>query len=392
MKNFTYFTPTRIFFGKGEYKRIGEIVKGYGFKKVLLHYGGGSIKRSGLFDEVTKSLGDAGIEYIDFGGAKPNPSLELATEGMKLCVKENVDLVLAVGGGSAIDSAKHIAVGAKNGCDTWRFAMKEAEPAGALPVATILTIAASGSEMSASAVITNEELGLKRGYNSDYHRALFSILSPELTCTLPPYQTACGIVDIMMHTLERYLTRKDSFPITDRVAEGLLKTVIEAGRAAINDPNDYEARANLMWAGSLSHNDLTGAGKDYFMISHQFEHEISGMFPEVAHGAGLAVVFPAWSKHVYKKHAARFARLAEVLWDIREGSDEERALAGIHAFEAYFREIGMPTRMRELGVGEEAFAPMAAKCTANGTKTLQAIEEYDDAKIVEVFRLADLPD
>lgn len=392
MKNFTYYAPTRIFFGKGEYKRVGEIVRSYGFRKVLLHYGGGSIKRSGLFDEVTGSLRDAGIAYVDFGGAQPNPTLEHATEGMKICVKENVDLVLAVGGDSAIDSAKHIAVGAKNDCDTWRFAMKEDTPKGALPVATILTIAASGSEMSASAVISNEKLGLKRGYNSDYHRALFSILSPELTFTLPPYQTACGVTDIMMHTLERYLTRPGEAAVTDRVAEGLLRTVIEAGRAALKDPCDYEARANLMWAGSLSHNDLTGLGRDFFMISHQFEHEISGMFPEVAHGAGLAVVFPAWAKHVYKRHAARFARLAEVLWDIREGSDEEKALAGIRAFEAYFREIGMPTRMRELGIGEEAFRPMAEKCTANGTKILSAIEDYDTDKIVEVFRLADAAD
>ena len=389
MKNFTYYAPTRVFFGRDEYKRVGEIIKSYGFGKIMLHYGGGSIKRSGLYDAVMASLKASGIEVVEFGGAQPNPTLEHATEGMKLCVKEGCELVLAVGGGSAIDSAKHIAVGAKNDCDTWRFATKAAEPKAALPVATILTLAASGSEMSASAVITNTALGLKRGYNSDFHRPLFSILSPELTFTMPPYQTACGVVDIMMHTLERYLTRPGDAMITDRVAEGLLSTVIDAGRRVMKDPEDYDARADLMWAGSLSHNDLTGSGRDFMMISHQFEHEMSGMFPRVAHGAGLAVVFPAWAKYVYKKNAKRFARLAEVLWGITEGSEEEKAYKGILAFESFFRELGMPVRMKELEIPAEAFAPMAAKCTANGTKKLSAIIDYTDKEIIEIFRLAD---
>lgn len=389
MKSFTYYTPTKVFFGREEYKRIGEIVEGYGFKKAMLHYGGGSIKKSGLFDIVASSLKEHGIEVVEFGGAQPNPTLEHATEGMKLCVKEGVDLVLAVGGGSAIDSAKTIAVGAKNDCDTWRFAMKEAEPKAALPVATILTLAATGSEMSASAVITNSELGLKRGYNSDFHRPLFSILCPELTFTLPPYQTACGIVDIMMHTLERYLTRPGDVMITDRMAEGVLTTVVDAGRRAMKNPEDYDARADLMWAGSLSHNDLTGSGRDFMMISHQFEHEMSGMFPYVAHGAGLAVVFPAWAKYVYKKNTRRFARLAELLWGITEGSDEEKAYKGILAFENFFRELGMPVRMKELNIPASAFAPMAAKCTANGTKKLNAIIDYTDKEIIEIFELAD---
>lgn len=389
MNSFTYYTPTKVFFGRGEYHRIGEITESYGFKKVMLHYGGGSIKKSGLFDAVVTSLREHGIEVIEFGGAQPNPTLDHAVEGMKLCVSEGVDLVLAVGGGSAIDSAKTIAVGAKNDCDTWRFAMKEDTPKAALPVATILTLAATGSEMSASAVITNSELGLKRGYNSEFHRPLFSILCPELTFTLPPYQTACGIVDIMMHTLERYLTRPGDVTVTDRVAEGVLSAVIEAGRKVMKNPEDYDARADLMWAGSLSHNDLTGCGRDFMMISHQFEHEMSGMFPDVAHGAGLAVVFPAWAKYVYKKNAARFARLAEVLWGVAEGADEEKAWKGILAFENFFRELGMPVRMKELGITAEAFEPMAAKCTANGTKKLNAIIDYTDKEIVEIFTLAD---
>jgi len=388
MKNFTFYTPTKVFFGRDEYKRVGEIVKGYGFKKVMLHYGGGSIIRSGLYDACVRSLEEAGIAVIPFGGAQPNPTLSHATEGMKLCVKEGVDLVLAVGGGSAIDSAKHIAVGAKNDCDTWRFAMKQAVPSDALPVATILTIAATGSEMSASAVITNEKFGLKRGYNSDFHRPLFSIMSPELTYTLPPYQTACGIVDILMHTLERYITEPGDVSVTDQMAEGVLRTTIEAGRIAMQEPENYEARANLMWAGSLSHNDLTGAGRSFMMISHQLEHEISGMFPKVAHGAGLAVVFPAWAKYVYKNNLPRFARLARHVWGL-EGEDEKIALEGILKFEEFFKSLGMPVTMKELGVPSDAFLPMANKITNNGTKTIHATIDYGNREIVDIFRLAD---
>lgn len=388
MKNFTYYTPTKVFFGKGEYERIGEIVKSYGFQKVMIHYGGGSIIKSGLYDTVTKALDAEGIAWVAFGGAQPNPTLDHATKGMKICVEEGVDLVLAVGGGSAIDSAKHIAVGAKNDCDTWRFAMKQGAPVDALPVATILTLAATGSEMSASAVITNSELGLKRGYNSEFHRPLFSIMSPELTYTLPPYQTACGVVDIMMHTLERYLAKTDNVMITDQVAEAVLRTTIHAGNVLLEEPENYEARANLMWAGSLSHNDLTGVGRDYVMISHQFEHEMSGMFPAVAHGAGLAVVFPAWAKYVYKVAPARFARLAEVLWGITEGSEEEKAYQGILAFEAYFKKLGMPTRMYELDIPEESFIKMAESCIGNATKVLEAIIPYGVKEICDIFALA----
>ncbi len=258
MLNFEFYCPTRVFFGRDQHKRVGEIIKSYGFKKVLLHYGEGSIKKTGLYDEVVKALNDAGIDFVELGGARPNPVLGLVRKGIEICRKENVDLVLAVGGGSAIDSGKAIAVGAANDCDPWLFFMKKREPERALPVGTILTLAATGSETSASAVITNEELKLKRGYNSDFHRPLFSILNPELTYTVSPYQTACGIVDIIMHTAERYLTQKGEAEVTDRIAEAVLKSTINAGRKALKNPRDYKARATLMWAGSISHNGLTG--------------------------------------------------------------------------------------------------------------------------------------
>ena len=262
MLNFEFYAPTRVYFGRGEEKRVGEIVKKYGFHKVLIHYGGGSVIRSGLLDTVKTSLDAAGIAHVELGGVQANPVLSLAKKGIELCLQEDVDLILAVGGGSVIDSSKCIADGVGDPeHDPWKFFLKKAVPEKALPVATILTLAASGSEMSASCVITNEDGGLKRGFNSDTHRPLFSILNPELTFTVNEFQTGCGTVDIMMHTMERYFTKTNDVDLTDRIAEGLLKSVIEAGRVVHRNPQDYEARATLMWAGSLSHNDLTGAGR-----------------------------------------------------------------------------------------------------------------------------------
>lgn len=389
MKNFVYYAPTKVYFGKDEHKRAGEIVKGYGFKKVLIHYGGGSVKRTGLFDIVADSLTAAGIDYVEFGGVQPNPTLSFAKKGIELCRSENVDLVLAVGGGSAIDSGKIIAVGTMNDCDPWLFSSKKAIPDKALPIATILTLSATGSEMSASAVITNDELKLKRGYNSEFHRPLFSILNPELTYTVSPYQTACGIVDIMMHTLERYMTQKGEFELTDRFAESVLKTTIEAGRIAMKEPCNYEARANLMWAGSCSHNDLTGAGRDYFMVSHQIEHELSGMFDNVAHGAGLAVVFPAWAKYSYKYNIPRFCQYAVRVWNIEMNYEhpEITALAGITATENYFRELNMPLTLGELGIGRESIDEMAVKCTNYGARILPGLINYDKKEIIDILEL-----
>lgn len=389
MTNFEFYCPTRVFFGRDQHKRVGEIIKGYGFKKVLLHYGGGSIKKTGLYDEVVKALNEAGIEFVELGGVQPNPVLGLAKKGIEICRKENVDLILAVGGGSAIDSAKVIALGAGNDCDPWLFYTKKREPKSALPVGTILTLSATGSETSSSAVITNEELKLKRGLNSDFNRPLFSIMNPELTFTVSPYQTACGIVDIMMHTLERYLTQKGEAEVTDRIAESVLKSTIHAGRAALKNPTDYEARATLMWAGSLSHNNLTGLGRDYFMVSHQIEHEISGMFPEVAHGAGLAVVFPAWAKYAYKYNIPRFCQYAVRVWNCEMDYEnpESTAIAGIEATSRFFKEIGMPSTLGELNITEDSIEEMAVKCTNYGERTLPGYIEYGKKEIMDILRL-----
>jgi len=388
MKNFEFFAPTHVYFGRDEEKNVGKIIRNYGYTRVFLHFGGGSVKRSGLYDTVVKSFAENGISFCELGGVQPNPTLGFAKKGIQMARDFGAELVLAIGGGSALDSAKIIAVGAKNEGDPWRFSMKQDTPKDALPVATILTLAATGSEMSASAVITNEELGLKRGYNSPFHRPLFAIMNPELTYTLPPYQTACGVVDIMMHTLERYMTQVDKFELTDRIAEALLKTVIAAGTTVMDNPCDYEARANLMWAGSLSHNDLTGCGRNFFMASHQMEHELSGMFPEVAHGAGLAVVFPAWAHYTLKANVARLAQYAVRVWNCEMDYDcpEKTALAGIEKTEAFFKALGMPSRLADFGITADAIPELVRKCTNNFTRTLPGVVELGAKEIEEIYR------
>ena len=390
MLNFTFCTPTKMIFGRDTHKRVGEVIKEYGFRKIMLHYGGGSIKKNGIFEAVTSSLKDAGIDYIDFGDAEPNPKLSLVEQGAALCKEQGIELVLAVGGGSAIDSAKEIAVGAKYDGSTWDFSTKVKTPEAALPVGVILTLAASGSEMSSSAVITNDKLGLKRGYNTPLHRPLFSICNPELTFTVDKFQTGCGIVDICMHTLERYFSKSPETPLTDAIAEAIVKQTVAAGRRAIQNPEDYDARADLMWASSLSHNDLTGCGRETFMACHQIEHELSGKYDFVAHGAGLSVIFPAWAKYVYKHNVLRFVQYANRVWKIPINSEEpeETALAGIAATEAYFDEIGMPVRLSQLNVGDEAFREMAVKCTGNGARTLPGWLTLGEKEIVDIFELA----
>lgn len=393
MLNFEFYAPTRIYFGRGEEKRVGEIVKNYGFHKVLLHYGGGSVIRSGLLDAVKHSLQTEGIKYVELGGVQANPVLSLAEKGIALCLQEEVDLILAVGGGSVIDSAKCIADGVGDPeHKPWKFFLKEAVPKKALPVATILTLAASGSEMSASCVITNEDGGLKRGFNADTHRPLFSILNPELTFTVSPFQTGCGTVDIMMHTMERYFTKTKEVDLTDRLAEGLLKSVIEAGRIVAQNPEDYEARATLMWAGSLSHNDLTGAGREVFMSIHQMEHELSGMDDKVAHGAGLSALFGSWARYVCRYNVERFAQFAVRVWNCEMNFENPlvTALAGIEAMENYYRSINMPTNLPELGfVPDDAcMEEMAEKCTFFGTRTLNDFIPLDKDDIIAIYRAA----
>lgn len=390
MKNFIYHAPTKVFFGKDTEKQVGNIIKDYGYTKVLLVYGGGSIKRYGLYDTITQSLSDNGIKYSELVGVEPNPKLSMVRDGAAICKRDGIELVLAIGGGSSIDMAKVTAAAALYDGDPWDFSSKIKEPKQALPIGVILTHSAAGSEMSASAVITNEETKIKRGYNSEFNRPLFSIMNPELTYTLPPYQTACGIVDIMMHTLERYLTKSGDAEPTDMIAESVLKTVIKAGSIAMSDPTNYDARASIMWASSLSHNDLTGCGKSYFMVSHQIEHELSGMFDNIAHGAGLSVVFPAWAKYAYKYDVPRFARYAVNVWNIDYDYTclENTALAGIKATEDYFKSIGMPVRLGELGVSEDTFEEMAIKCTNFGERTLDGFIQYGKDEIIDILKLA----
>lgn len=391
MENFEFYAPTRMIFGKGTHLQVGKLIREYGFKKVLVHFGGGSVKKSGLLDQIQTSLKAEGIAYVLFGGVQANPVLSMAREGIALCRKENVDFVLAVGGGSVIDSSKCIADGAGNpDMDVWKFHMKEAVPGKALPVGVILTLAAAGSEMSASCVITNEENGLKRGFNSVTHRPLFSICNPELTYTVSRFQTGCGTVDIMMHTLERYFSQGEDTPLTDRIAEGLLKTVIEAGRTADQRPDDYEARAALMWAGSLSHNDLTGAGRTVFMQVHQLEHELSGMDDRIAHGAGLSALWASWARYVYRHNISRFARYAVNVWNLDMDFEhpEKTALAGIRATEKFFCELNMPVTLKELGVSPSSFKEMAEKCSDHGKRTLTGVKELDEADMIRIYEMA----
>lgn len=394
MNNFEYCVPTKVIFGRNTQKRAGEIIREYGFRKVMIHYGGGSVKRSGLLNQVTASLEEAGIETILFGGVQANPTLSKALEGMEICRRENVDFILAVGGGSVIDSAKCIADGTPNPeIDPWKYFMKEAVPPKALPHGNILTLSASGSETSQSCVITNEENGLKRGFNCPTHRPLFAVCNPELTFTVNRFQTGCGTVDILMHTLERYLggTTKDT-ALTDRIAEGLMKAVIEAGTAVDLNPEDYEARATLMWAGSLSHNDLTGLGREVMMTVHQLEHELSGKYPEVAHGAGLSALFCSWARYVCGDDPMRFAQLAVRVWDVEMNFENplKTALDGIQRMEDYFKSLNMPVRLTELeaDVKEEDFDEMAEKCTNFGRRVLPGIRELGKHEMRDIYRMA----
>jgi len=392
MKNFVYLAPTKMIFGKDTEYQVGDIIKEYGFKKILLHYGKESIKKIGLYDKVIDSLNSAGISYVELGGVEPNPKLALVEEGVRICKENSVELILAVGGGSVIDSAKLIAIGALTDIEPWKFSIKEATPEKALPVGTILTISAAGSEMSNSCVITNEDGWFKRAFVSDFNRPLFSICNPCLTYSVSPYQTACGIVDIMMHTIERYFTTSEPVMLTDELATGVLRTVIAAGKKAMEDPCDYEARANLMWSSSVSHNGLTAAGTDFMMICHQFEHELSGRFDSVAHGAGLAVLFPAWAKYIYKYNVKRFSDFAVKVWQVPDnfGNEEEKALEGIKRCEDFFKLINMPTTLSELGidVSEEDIEVMSDKCTNYGERTLPDYIPLTKKEIIEIFNLA----
>lgn len=392
MFDFKYFTPTKVVFGKNAEDKVADLVKEFGGKKLLIHYGGGSVIRSGLMQRVTDKLDAAGIKYVKLGGAVPNPHLSLVYEGIELCKKEGVDFLLAVGGGSAIDSAKAIGYGLMNEGDVWDFYDYKRQAKACMPLGVILTLAATGSEMSDSSVITKEEGLVKRGYSSDYCRPRFAILNPELTMTLPDYQTACGCTDIMMHTMERYFTNGGNMELTDSMAEALLRTVKENALILACDPNNYDARAEVMWAGSLSHNGLTGCGNDGGdWMTHKLEHELGGLY-DVAHGAGLAAIWGSWARYVYKNCLPRFKRYAiNVMGVPAVGSDEEIALKGIEAMEDFYRAIKMPVNLRELGVeaSDEDLKLMAHKCAVGvdgGKGSARFLREEDMLAIYTMSR------
>lgn len=395
MVNFEYYTPTKVVFGKDRENEVGQLVKAYGGTKVLVHFGGGSVKRSGLLDRVLASLDEAGIAHVELGGVVPNPRLSKVREGIELGKAEGIDFLLAVGGGSVIDSAKAIGYGMCYDGDVWDFYEGKAVPAACLPLGCVLTIAAAGSEMSNSSVISNEEGWKKRGVNNDLSRARFAIMNPELTYTLPAYQTASGCVDILYHTIERYFSGGETVEPTDYMAEGLMRTILEMAPRAIADPTDYESHAAIMWCGSLSHNGLTGAGRggrgrvgDW--ASHQLEHELSGMF-DVTHGAGLAAVWGAWSRYVMPAAPERFARFARNVMGVEmEGDASAVALAGIEAFENFLRSIDMPTNIRELGLEltDEQIDELSWKCTFFGKRAIGSVKVLELEDIKAIYHMA----
>lgn len=391
MKNFTYYTPTRVVFGKNAEAETGRLVKEQGCQKVLLHYGGGSVKRSGLLKRIEDSLRENGVSYVSLGGVVPNPRLSKVYEGIALCRQEGVDFILAVGGGSVIDSAKAIGYGLANDCDVWDFYAKKAVPKACAPIGAVVTIAAAGSEMSDSSVITNEDGWLKRGCNSDLCRCRFAVMNPELTYTLPAYQTACGCADILMHTMERYFTTDKNAELTDQIAEGLMRTVIHNAKILMERPDDYNARAEVMWAGSLSHNGLTGCGVAGDWASHQLEHELGGMF-DVAHGAGLAAVWGSWARYVCREDVQRFVQFAINVMGVepKEGAAEQLAVKGIEAMEAFYRSIGMPTSIHEMGVDvtREQLHELAYKCSFGNTRTIGNFRKLAMEDMVKIYTMA----
>lgn len=388
----SYYTPTRVTFGIGAEEAAATELIREGARNVLIHYGSDRVIRNGLIEGVERRLDEAGIRSTRLGGVVPNPRLSLVRKGIELCRSEKIDFILAVGGGSVIDSAKCIGYGVAYDGDVWDFYSQKATPKASLPVGCILTMAAAGSEMSDSSVITNEDGWLKRGCNSDVCRLRFALLNPALTYTLPSYQTACATVDIMMHTMERYFTGGNSLALTDELAFSLLRSVKEAGTRALEKPDDYQARATLMWASSLSHNGLMAVGNDTRgdWACHQLEHELSGMF-DVAHGAGLAAIWPSWARYNIGTDPARIAKLGHNVFNVTDSGQADRdAELTIEAVEAFYRSIGMPVRIIGLGINltDGDIDQLALKCTFFGKRTIGAFRKLDGEMIRDIYTLA----
>jgi len=392
IKDFNYYAPTRVVFGRNSEDRLSELIKANGGERVLIHYGGGSAQRSGLLDKIFSMLQEAGIYYVELGGVVPNPLLSMVEKGIALCREEKIDFILAVGGGSVIDSAKAIGYGVGYDGPVWDFWEGKAVPQSCLPIGVMLTIPAAGSEMSSSCVITKDEGLVKRGINSDLCRARFCIMNPERTYTLPPYQTAAGATDIMMHTMERYFSKYEEMTLTDAIAEALLRTVKDCAVEVLKHPDDYRNRAQIMWAGSLAHNDLTECGTEKDFATHRLEHELSALFG-VTHGAGLAALWGSWARYVMPRHVSRFVQFAVNVMGVTNdfAHPEETALKGIEAMELFYRTIGMPTSIPELigrKVTDEEIAEMVAKCSRGGTITVGAMEVLQSSDMEAVYRKA----
>lgn len=388
MDNFDFYSPTEFVFGRDRENETGEYVKKYGGSKVLLHFGGGSAVKSGLLDRVKASLEKRGVGYIELGGVQPNPRDTLVYKGIDLCRAEGVDFILAVGGGSVIDSAKAIAMGVPYNGDFWDFYCGKKTIDAALPIGVVLTIAAAGSEGSGDSVITKEEGMIKRGAGSDHLRSRFSVLNPALTQTLPAYQTACGATDIMAHVFERYFTNTKEVELTDRLCEAVLMTMIKETPRVIADPNNYEARANIMWAGMVAHNGLVGVGRSQDWNSHGIEHELSGLY-DCAHGAGLAVIMPSWMEFVYKHDVMRFAQTAVRVWgcEMNFGDPEATALEGIRRFRSFLHSIGMPINFEELGAKEEDIPVLVEKIGVGDGKR-DGFVQLSAEDVAEIYRIA----
>ena len=392
MKDFSFYAPTEVVFGEKSEEQVARLVKKYGGKKVLVHYGGQSAIRSGLLVKIINQLQEAGIDFVKLGGVVPNPRLSLAQKGIELCRKKGIDFILAVGGGSVIDSAKCIAYGVPYKGNVWDFYLGKEKATKMLPVAAVLTIPAAGSEMSESSVITNEDGDVKLGYSNNLSRPKFAIMNPRRTFTLPPYQTAAGVTDMMMHTMERYFTKDDDMDLTTDLAEAMLRSMKNAVFAVLKNPEDYRYRAQIMWGGSLMHNGLTGCGVDEDWATHQLEHELSGMF-DVTHGAGLAAIWPSWARYVMHENLRRFVRFAVNVMDVpNDFTDPEgTALKGIEAMERFYHAIGMPINIKELigrDITDAEIKEMTRKCSRDGKSTCGGLKVLEAKDMQAIYQMA----
>ncbi len=389
MNNFALYNPTYFVFGRDTQAQTGALVKRFGGTRALIHYGGGSVVRSGLLDQVKRSLDDAGVQHAELGGVRPNPRSDLVYQGIDLCRRERIDFVLGIGGGSAIDSAKAIAAGAMYDGDFWDLFERKAPYTAALPVGCVLTLPATGTEASNSAVVTQEKGMFKRGLAGDKNRPVFAVLNPELTFTLPPYQTACGVADMMAHIFERYFTGTQDVDISDRLCEAVLQTIVKAAPVAMANPADYEARAALMWAGNLAHNGQLGVGREEDWSSHQMGHELSAAY-DVAHGASLSIMMPHWMRYTLPGHAMRFAQLATRVFgcEMDFETPEKTAREGIEKLSAFWKGLGLPLSLGEISVPEADIPALAAKTKVNDQGLLGAFTKLNRKGIEEIFRAA----